>query len=94
MVLTTTERISGLEIETLGLVQGSAVQGPGPAEDGEEVHDWAGRLNEARSLATRRMVKEAESLGADAVVCVRYSTALLTQGDAEVLAYGTAVKFL
>ena len=48
----------------------------------------------ARALATQRMVKQAEDLGADAVVCVRYASASIMQGAAEVMAYGTAVKFL
>ena len=51
-------------------------------------------MNNARALATKRMVEEAETLGADAVVCVRYASASVTQGAAEVMAYGTAVRFI
>ena len=51
-------------------------------------------MNEARALATKRMVAEAEAMGADAVVNVRYASAAVMQGAAEVMAYGTAVKFL
>ena len=51
-------------------------------------------MNEARELATKRMVAEAENFGADAVVNVRYASSAVMQGAAEVIAYGTAVRFL
>ena len=60
---------------------------------GGELKAYNEMMNEARALATKRMVEEAEGLGADAVVCVRYSSASVMQGAAEVMAYGTAVKF-
>ena len=103
MMLTTTERISGLETETLGLVQGSTIQSKNIGKDitqgfktlvGGELRAYTEMMNEARALATQRMVKQAEDLGADAVVCVRYASASIMQGAAEVIAYGTAVKFL
>ena len=103
MMLTTTERISGLETETLGLVQGSTIQSKNIGKDitqgfktlvGGELGAYTEMMNEARALATQRMVKQAEDLGADAVVCVRYASASIMQGAAEVMAYGTAVKFL
>ena len=103
MMLTTTERISGLETETLGLFQGSTIQSKNIGKDitqgfktlvGGELKAYTEMMNEARALATQRMVKQAEDLGADAVVCVRYATAAIMQGAAEVIAYGTAVKFL
>ena len=103
MMLTTTERISGLETETLGLVQGSTIQSKNIGKDitqgfktlvGGELKASTEMMNEARALATQRMVKQAEDLGADAVVCVRYASASIMQGAAEVMAYGTAVKFL
>ena len=50
-------------------------------------------MNEARSKATKRMVKEAEALGADGILNIRYATSNIMQGAAEVIAYGTAVKF-
>ena len=101
MMLTTTERISGLETETLGLVQGSTIQSKNIGKDitqgfktlvGGELKAYTEMMNEARALATQRMVKQAEDLGADAVVCVRYASASIMQGAAEVIAYGTAVK--
>ena len=103
MMLTTTELISGLETETLGLVQGSTIQSKNIGKDitqgfktlvGGELKAYTEMMNEARALATQRMVKQAEDLGADAVVCVRYASASIMQGAAEVMAYGTAVKFL
>ena len=51
-------------------------------------------MNDARALATKRMVEEAEELGADAVVNIRYASASVMQGAAEAIAYGTAVKFV
>ena len=61
---------------------------------GGEVTDYADMLTEARQIATGRMVKDAESLGADAIVGMRYASASVMQGAAEVIAYGTAVKFV
>ena len=103
MMLTTTERISGLETETLGLVQGSTIQSKNIGKDitqgfktlvGGELRAYTEMMNEARALATQRMVKQAEDLGADAVVCERYDSVSIMQGAAEVMASGTAVKFL
>lgn len=103
MMLTTTEHISGLEVETLGLVQGSTIQSKNIGKDitqgfktlvGGELKAYTEMMNEARALATQRMVKQAEDLGADAIVCVRYASASVMQGAAEIMAYGTAVKFL
>ena len=51
-------------------------------------------MNEARAIATKRMVSEAEGMGADAIVNVRYASAAVMQGAAEVIVYGTAVKFV
>ena len=61
---------------------------------GGELTRYNEMMNDARALATKRMVAEAENLGADAIVCVRYSSASVMQSAAEVMAYGTAVKFL
>ena len=60
---------------------------------GGELGAYTDMMNEARALATKRMTAEAESLGADAVVNVRYASSAVMQGAAEVIAYGTAVKF-
>ena len=102
MILTTTETISGRELETLGLVRGSTIQSKNIGKDfmagmktivGGEIKGYTEMLIEARQIATKRMVDEAEALGADAVVGLRYGSASVMQGAAEVIAYGTAVKF-
>ena len=102
MLLTTIDRIPGKEItEVLGLVQGSTIRARHLGRDimaglrnvvGGEIKDYTQMLSEARELALQRMVKEAERLGADAVVGVRLATAQTMAGAAEVLAYGTAVR--
>ena len=102
MILATTERISGKEYETLGLVKGSTIQTVNAVRDigaglktlvGGELTRYNEMMNDARALATKRMVAEAEAMGADAVVAIRYSSASVMQSAAEVMAYGTAVKF-
>ena len=102
MILTTTENISGKELETLGLVKGSTIQTVNAVRDigaglktlvGGELTRYNEMMNDARALATKRMVAEAEAMGADAVVAIRYSSASVMQSAAEVMAYGTAVKF-
>ena len=102
MILTTTETISGTEYETLGLVKGSTIQTVNAIKDigaglktlvGGELSKYNERMNDARALATKRMVQEAEDLGADAIVCVRYASSSIMQSAAEVMAYGTAVRF-
>ncbi|HAF70422.1 TPA: hypothetical protein DCL37_03580 [Candidatus Acetothermia bacterium] len=102
MLVVTVDRIPGREIaEVLGLVQGSTIRARHLGRDimaglrnvvGGEIKDYTEMLAEARRLAIERMVKEAEDLGADAVVGVRLATAQTMAGAAEVLAYGTAVK--
>ena len=103
MILATTENISGKELETLGLVKGSTIQTVNAVRDigaglktlvGGELTRYNEMMNDARALATKRMVAEAEDMGADAIVAVRYSSASVMQGAAEVMAYGTAVKFI
>lgn len=102
MILATTENISGKELETLGLVKGSTIQTVNAVRDigaglktlvGGELTRYNEMMNDARALATKRMVAEAEAMGADAIVAVRYSSASVMQSAAEVMAYGTAVKF-
>jgi len=102
MLLVTTEAIAGKKIEMLGLVKGSTIQSKHLGNDiaqsfktlvGGELKAYNEMMNDARALATKRMVEEAEALGADAIVCVRYASAAVMQGAAEVMAYGTAVRF-
>ena len=102
MILVNTDYISGKELEMLGLVKGSTIQSKHVGKDitsafktlvGGELKAYNEMMNEARALATKRMVEEAEALGADAVVNIRYASSAIMQGAAEVIAYGTAVKF-
>jgi uncharacterized protein YbjQ (UPF0145 family) len=103
MILVNTDFITGKELETIGLVKGSTIQTKHIGKDitqgfksivGGELKAYTEMMNEARALATKRMVEEAEALGADAVVNIRYSTSAVVAGAAEVIAYGTAVKFV
>ena len=103
MILVNTDYISGKELEMLGLVKGSTIQSKNLGKDitqsfktlvGGELKSYNEMMNEARALATKRMVAEAEGMGADAIVNVRYASAAVMQGAAEVMAYGTAVKFV
>ena len=102
MLIVTTEYISGKELEMLGLVKGATIQTKHLGKDitqsfktlvGGELSAYTEMMNDARALATKRMVQEAASLGADAIIGVRYGSAAVMQGAAEVFAYGTAVKF-
>lgn len=102
MLIVTTEYISGKELEMVGLVKGATIQTKHLGKDitqsfktlvGGELGAYTEMMNDARALATKRMVQEAEALGADAIVGVRYGSAAVMQGAAEVFAYGTAVKF-
>ena len=102
MILVNTDYISGKELEMLGLVKGSTIQSKNLGKDitqsfktlvGGELKSYTEMMNDARALATKRMVAEAEAMGADAVVAVRYTSAGVMQGAAEGIAYGTAVTF-
>lgn len=102
MILVNTDYISGKELETLSLVKGSTIQTKNIGRDitqsfktlvGGELKAYNEMMKEARALATKRMVEEAEELGADAVVNIRYASSAIMAGAAEVIAYGTAVKF-
>ena len=102
MLLVTTEYIAGKELEMLGMVKGTVVYSKNFGRDfmagmktlvGGEIVGYTEMLTEARQIATKRMVDDAEKLGADAVVGMRYGSSSVMQGAAEVVAYGTAVKF-
>ena len=103
MKIYTTNYITGKNLETLGLVQGSTVQSKHIGRDlaasfknivGGELKGYTEMLNEARKIATARMTEQAEAMGADAVIEVRYSSSSVMDGAAEIMAYGTAVKFI
>ncbi|PTQ83978.1 uncharacterized protein YbjQ (UPF0145 family) [Trichococcus patagoniensis] len=102
MILVNTDYISGKEFEMLGLVKGSTIQSKNLGRDisqglktliGGELKAYNEMMNEARAIATKRMVDEATALEADAVVNIRYASSAIMQGAAEVIVYGTAVKF-
>lgn len=102
MIVTTTENIPGREIvEILGLSRGSTVRARNVGRDifaalknliGGEINEYTKLQADSREQALQRMIKDAEGLGADAIVNVRITTSMIMQGVAEILAYGTAVK--
>ena len=103
MLLSTMDYITGKELEPLGLVQGNVVQTKSIGKDlkavgrtlvGGEIKDYTDLLKEARGIATERMKQEAEALGADAIVAIRYATSGIMDSASEVMAYGTAVKYI
>ncbi|MDO4170261.1 MAG: YbjQ family protein [Lachnospiraceae bacterium] len=103
MKLLNIDYIPGKEIEALGIVKGTIVQSKNVGRDfmagmktivGGEVAGYTEMINEARQIATKRMVDEAESMGADAVINIRYGSSSVMQSAAEVVAYGTAVKII
>ena len=103
MKLLSIEYIPGQEFEALGIAKGTVVQTKNIGRDfmagmktivGGEITAYTEMLNEARQIAVKRMVDEAKALGADAVVGVKYGSSQIMQGAAEVVAYGTAVKYL
>ena len=103
MIIVNTDYISGKKLETLSLVRGSTVHSKNIGRDilsglktlvGGEIVDYTNMINEARAIATKRMVEEAQQLGGDAIVNVRYASSAIMQGAAEIIAYGTAVRFV
>jgi uncharacterized protein YbjQ (UPF0145 family) len=103
VVLVTSENIVGKQIATLGLVTGNTIQSKHMFSDmgqglktmiGGELKSYTEMMSKARDIATQRMIDQAARMGADAIVCVRYTSASVAQQAAEVLAYGTAVKFI
>ena len=103
MKLLSIDYIPGTEIEALDMVKGTVVQTKNFGKDfmagmktlvGGEIVGYTEMLYEARQIAVKRMVDEAKALGADAVIGVKYGSSQVMQGAAEVIAYGTAVKYL
>ncbi|MDE7262698.1 MAG: YbjQ family protein [Oscillospiraceae bacterium] len=102
MLLLNIDYVPGKELEALSLVKGTVVQSKNFGKDfmagmktlvGGEIVGYTEMLVEARQIATKRMVDEASALGADAIINVRFGSSSVMQGAAEVVAYGTAVKF-
>ncbi len=103
MLIVTSDTITGKNLEMLGVVKGSTIQTVNALKDigaglktlvGGELGNYNEMMAKARDLATSRMIAEAESLGADAIISMRYSSSSIMQSAAEVMAYGTAVKFV
>lgn len=103
MIIVNTDFITGKELETIGLVKGSTIQSKNIGKDlgqgfksivGGELKSYTKMMNEARDLATDWMIEDAQNMGADAVINARYSSSAVMQGAAEIIVYGTAVKFL
>ncbi len=102
MLLLSIEYVPGKEIDALGMVKGTTVRAKNIGRDfmssmknlvGGEITAYTEMLNESRAIAVKRMVDEAEALGADAVIGIMYGSSQIMAGAAEVIAYGTAVKF-
>ncbi len=102
MVLVNTDYIAGKELRMLGLVKGSTIQCKHIGKDigssfknlvGGEMKAYTEMMDESRRIATERMIAEANAMGADAIVNVRFATSAIIQGAAEVIAYGTAVRY-
>jgi uncharacterized protein YbjQ (UPF0145 family) len=103
MMLTTSENIEDKKLVPLGTVTGNVVQAKHIGRDlmagfkslvGGEIKGYTELLGESRRIATDRLVEDAKKLGADAVICLRYNSAAVMEGACEVMAYGTAVKFV
>ena len=104
MIIATTEQIIGKQIkESLGTVRGNTIRAKHIGKDilaglrsivGGEIREYTEALSEAREVATKRMIKEAKEMNADAIVGVRFTTSQVMAGAAELLVYGTAVKLV
>ena len=103
MIIVTTDFIPGKNVQALGVCEGATVQTKHFGRDfmaglknlvGGEITSYTEMMNEARAIAKNRMLAQAQQYGADAVVGFRYMSSEVAQGAAEVVAYGTAVKFV
>ena len=102
MLILTVNYVPGKEIEALGLVKGNMVQSKNIGKDimagfktiaGGETKSYTEMLDEARQVAISRMTAEAQGLGADAIISMRFASSSVMDGTAEIIAYGTAVRF-
>ncbi len=103
MLIVTSDKITGRKYEELGIAQGNTVQTVHLGKDimagfktlvGGELTSYNEMMTTARNLARERMIDNAQQMGADAIISMRYTTNSITQGAAEILAYGTAVRFI
>ena len=102
MIISTTENI-GKNYEVIGIAKGTTVNSRHIGKDigasfktiiGGEIKGYTETIEEAQRIATERMIEDAQSMGADAVVCTRFSTSSVMQSASEITVYGTAVKFI
>lgn len=102
MLYVTTDTVPGRQFEVLGTAMGATVQSKHIGKDilsgfktivGGEITAYSDMMNEARNIATQRMLDSAKTMGGDAVVSVRYATSAIMAGAAEVMVYGTVVKY-
>lgn len=103
MIVTTCDIVPGQQVQVLGLVRGNIVTSKHIGRDlmagfkniaGGEIKSYTDMMNEGRTVAEQRMIAEAQRLGADGIICMRYASASVMEGTQEMLAYGTAVKFI
>ncbi len=103
MLITTCDVIPGKQVEPLGLVSGNVVTSKHMGRDimagfknmvGGEIKSYTDMMNEGRSIAEQRMIAQAQAMGANAIICTRYASASVMEGTQEMLAYGTAVRYL
>ena len=103
MIVTTCDVVPGQQVQVLGLVRGNIVTSKNIGRDimagfknivGGEIVSYTQMISEGRNVAEQRMIAEAERLGADAIICMRFAGGSVMEGTLEMLAYGTAVKFV
>ena len=103
MLITTSDVIPGKQVEVLGLVRGNVVTSKHVGRDimagfknivGGEIKSYTDMMNDGRNIAEQRMVAEAQAMGANAIICMRFASASVLEGTQEMLAYGTAVRYL
>ena len=103
MLITTCDVIPGKQVEILGLVRGNVVTSKHIGRDimagfkniaGGEIKSYTDMMNDGREIAEQRMVAEAQAMGANAIICARYDSSSVMEGTQEMLAYGTAVRYV
>ena len=103
MIITTCDVVPGQQVQILGLVRGNVVTSKHMGRDimagfksmaGGEIKSYTDMMNEGREIAEQRMIAAAQRMGADAIICARYAGSSVMEGTQEMLAYGTAVKFV
>ena len=103
MLITTCDIIPGKQIEVLGLVSGNVVTSKNVGRDimagfknlaGGEIKSYTDMMNEGRTIAEERMIAQAQAMGANAIICMRFDSSSVLEGTQEMLAYGTAVRYV